>query len=200
MIHKIFVPMKKLMQLSLVAIFAMSLSSCSYNAMVSKEEAVVSQWANVEGAYQRRADLIPNLVATVKGAAEFEQSTLTAVVEARAKATSVTVDPKNLTPESLQQFQEAQGQLGSAISRLLVSVEAYPQLRATQNFSELQAQLEGTENRINVERRKFNETVQDYNAYIRKFPQVIYAGWFGFEKKGYFEADAGAEKAPKVEF
>lgn len=192
--------MKKLMQLSLVAVFAMSLSSCGYNAMVSKEEAVVSQWANVEGAYQRRADLIPNLVETVKGAAEFEQSTLTAVVEARAKATSVTIDPKNLTPESLQQFQAAQGQLSSALSRLLVSVEAYPQLRATQNFSELQAQLEGTENRINVERRKFNETTQDYNAYIRKFPQVIYSGWFGFEKKGYFEADAGAEKAPKVSF
>lgn len=192
--------MKKLMQLSFVALFAMSLSSCGYNAMVSKEEAVVGQWANVEGAYQRRADLIPNLVETVKGAAEFEQSTLTAVVEARAKATSVTIDPKNLTPESLQQYQAAQGQLSSALSRLLVSVEAYPQLRATQNFSELQAQLEGTENRINVERRKFNETTQDYNAYIRKFPQVIYSGWFGFEKKGYFEADAGADKAPKVSF
>lgn len=178
----------------------MFLNSCSYNTMVSKDEAVTAQWANVESSYQRRADLIPNLVNTVKGVANFEQSTLTAVIEARAKATSIQIDPKNLTPEQIQQFQQAQGQLSSALSRLLVTVEQYPELKATQNFSELQAQLEGTENRINTERRKFNETAQDYNAYIRKFPQVIYAGWFGFEKKGYFEADAGAEKAPEVKF
>lgn len=192
--------MNKHIQFFLLAIFAMFLSSCSYNAMVSKDEAVTAQWANVESSYQRRADLIPNLVNTVKGVAAFEQSTLTAVIEARSKATSMQIDPKNLTPEAIQQFQQAQGQLSSALSRLLVTVEQYPELKATQNFSELQAQLEGTENRINVERRKFNETAQDYNAYIRKFPQVIYSGWFGFEKKGYFEADAGAEKAPEVKF
>ncbi len=187
-------------RLFLLATFAMFLSSCGYNNMVSKDEAVTAQWANVESSYQRRADLIPNLVNTVKGVAAFEQSTLTAVIEARSKASSIQVDPKNLTPEAIQQFQQAQGQLSSALSRLLVTVEQYPELKATQNFSELQAQLEGTENRINVERRKFNETAQDYNAYIRKFPQVIYSGWFGFEKKGYFEADAGAEKAPEVKF
>ena len=192
--------MNKQIRLFLLSVFAMFLSSCSYNNMVSKEEAVTAQWANVESSYQRRADLIPNLVNTVKGVAAFEQSTLTAVIEARSKATSIQVDPKNLTPETIQQFQQAQGQLSSALSRLLVTVEQYPELKATQNFSELQAQLEGTENRINVERRKFNETAQDYNAYIRKFPQVIYSGWFGFQKKGYFEADAGTEKAPEVKF
>ncbi len=192
--------MNKPIRLLLLAIFAMFLSSCGYNNMVSKEEAVTAQWANVESSYQRRADLIPNLVSTVKGVANFEQSTLTAVIEARSKASSIQVDAKNLTPEEIQQFQQAQGQLSSALSRLLVTVEQYPDLKATQNFSELQAQLEGTENRINVERRKFNEAAQDYNAYIRKFPQLIYSGWFGFKKKGYFEADAGTEKAPKVEF
>jgi len=192
--------MKKHIQFSLLAFCALFLSSCSYNNMVSKEEAVTAQWANVESAYQRRADLIPNLVNTVKGAANFEQSTLTAVIEARAKATSIQVNAKDLTPEQIQQFQQAQGQLSSALSKLLVTVEQYPDLKATQNFSELQAQLEGTENRINVERRKFNEAAQDYNAYIRKFPQVMYSGWFGFQKKGYFEADAGAEKAPEVKF
>lgn len=176
------------------------LSSCGYNTMVSKEEAVTAQWANVESAYQRRADLIPNLVETVKGVAEFEKTTLTQVIEARSKATSIQVDPKSLTPEEIQKFQQAQGQLSSALSRLLVTVEQYPQLKATQNFMEFQAQLEGTENRINVERRKFNEAAQDYNAYIRKIPMVIYSGWLGFEKKGYFESEAGAEKAPEVKF
>jgi len=168
--------------------------------MVSKEEAVTSQWANVESSYQRRADLIPNLVNTVKGVADFEKSTLTDVVEARAKATGMTVNADNLTPEAIQQFQQAQGQLSSALSRLLVTIERYPELKATQNFMEFQAQLEGTENRINTERRKFNEAAQDYNAYIRKIPQVIYSGWFGFKSKGYFEADSGAEKAPEVNF
>ncbi len=175
-------------------------SSCGYNKMVSLEEGVTSQWANVENVYQRRMDLIPNLVNTVKGYANFEQQTLTQVIEARAKATSVTIDPTNLTEANMKQFQQAQGEVSSALSRLLVTVERYPELKANQNFLELQAQLEGTENRIAVERRKFNEDVKAYNAYIRKFPQVIYSGWFGFEKKAYFEADAGAKEVPKVEF
>lgn len=192
--------MKKQFQFSLLAVFAMFLSSCSYNSMVSKEEAVTAQWANVESAYQRRADLIPNLIETVKGVAEYERGTLEAVVNARAKATGITVNVDQLTPEAVQQFQQAQTELSGALSRLLVTIEKYPDLKATQNFSEFQAQLEGTENRINVERNKFNEAAQDYNAYIRKFPQVVYSGWFGFEKKGYFQADAGAEKAPKVAF
>jgi LemA protein len=171
-----------------------------YNNLVTQDENVGKAWANVENVYQRRADLIPNLVATVKGVANFEQTTLTAVIEARAKATSVTVDPKNLNPESLQQFQAAQDGLSSALSRLMVVVERYPELKATQNFMELQAQLEGTENRISVERMKFNEAAQAYNTYIRRFPATIFAGMFGFEKKAYFEAQPGAETAPKVEF
>ncbi|MCX2740713.1 LemA family protein [Pontibacter anaerobius] len=177
-----------------------SLSSCGYNTMVEKDETVESQWANVQNAYQRRADLIPNLVNTVKGAANFEQETLTQVIEARAKATSVNISPDNLTPENIQRFQQAQGELSGALSRLLVSVERYPELKANQNFLELQAQLEGTENRIAVERRKFNETVQDYNSYIRSFPRNLIAGMFDFEKKGYFEAEASAQQAPTVEF
>ena len=171
-----------------------------YNNLVTQDENVGKAWANVENVYQRRADLIPNLVATVKGVANFEQTTLTAVIEARAKATSVTVDPKNLNPESLQQFQAAQDGLSSALSRLMVVVERYPELKATQNFMELQAQLEGTEKRISVERMKFNEAAQAYNTYIRRFPATIFAGMFGFEKKAYFEAQPGAETAPKVEF
>lgn len=175
-------------------------SSCGYNRMVSLEEGVTAQWANVENVYQRRMDLIPNLVSTVKGYANFEQQTLTQVIEARAKATQVTIDPTNLNEANLKQFQQVQGDLSSALSRLLVTVERYPDLKANQNFLELQAQLEGTENRIAVERRKFNEDVQAYNAYIRKFPRVFYAGWFGFEKKAYFEADQGAKEVPKVDF
>jgi len=171
-----------------------------YNNLVTQDENVGKAWANVENVYQRRADLIPNLVATVKGVANFEQQTLTAVIEARAKATSVTVDPKNLNAESLQQFQAAQDGLSSALSRLMVVVERYPELKATQNFMELQAQLEGTENRITVERMKFNEAAQAYNTYIRRFPANIFSGLFGFEKKAYFEAQQGAETAPKVEF
>ncbi|TPE45426.1 LemA family protein [Pontibacter mangrovi] len=177
-----------------------SLSSCGYNTMVQKDENVEAQWANVQNAYQRRADLVPNLVNTVKGAANFEKETLTQVIEARAKATSVNISPDNLTPENIQRFQQAQGELSSALSRLLVSVERYPELKANQNFLELQAQLEGTENRISVERRKFNESVQDYNSYIRSFPRNLIAGMFDFEKKGYFEADAAAQQAPTVEF
>jgi LemA protein len=172
----------------------------SYNTLVSKEEAVNQSWANVENVYQRRADLIPNLVATVKGVANFEQSTLTAVIEARAKATSVNINPKNLDEASLQKFQSAQDGLSSALGKLMVVVERYPELKATQNFAELQAQLEGTENRITVERRNFNETAQAYNTYLRSFPRNIFAGMFGFSKKAYFEAAKGAENAPKVEF
>ena len=171
-----------------------------YNAMVEKQETVSAQWAQVENVYQRRADLIPNLVATVKGYAQHEQGTLTAVIEARAKATSVTIDPTNLDPDDIAQFQAAQDQLSGALSRLLVSVEAYPELKANENFMALQAQLEGTENRITVERQKFNEKAMEYNQYIRKFPRNIIAGMFDFEKAGYFKAQAGAETAPKVEF
>jgi LemA protein len=171
-----------------------------YNKLVTKEETVNQQWANVENVYQRRSDLIPNLVATVKGVANFEQSTLTAVIEARAKATSVNINPKNLDEASLQKFQQAQDGLSSAIGRLMVVVERYPELKATQNFSELQAQLEGTENRIAVERRTFNEVAQNYNAYLRSFPAAMFAGMFGFQKKAYFQAQAGAENAPKVDF
>jgi LemA protein len=172
----------------------------SYNNLVTKEETVNQSWANVQNVYQRRTDLIPNLVSTVKGVANFEKSTLTAVIEARAKATSVNINPKNLDEASLQKFQAAQDGLSSALSRLMVVVERYPELKATQNFSELQAQLEGTENRITVERRNFNEAAQAYNTYLRRFPSNIFAGMFGFQKKAYFEAQKGAENAPKVEF
>lgn len=174
--------------------------SGTYNNMVQREELVTSQWSQVENVYQRRLDLIPNLVASVKGAADFERGTLTAVIEARANATQVKVDPKNLTTEQLTKFQQSQGELSAALGRLMVVVERYPELKANQNFLELQAQLEGTENRIAVERQKFNEVVQDYNRYIRSFPQTLLAGMYGFEQKAYFTADAGAEKAPKVEF
>ncbi len=171
-----------------------------YNKLVTREEGVNQAWANVENVYQRRLDLIPNLVTTVKGVANFEQSTLTAVIEARAKATSVQINPKNLDEGSLQKFQEAQNGVSSALGRLMVVVEQYPQLKATQNFSELQAQLEGTENRITVERRNFNESAQAYNTYLRSFPSNIFAGMFGFQKKAYFTSDKGAEKAPQVQF
>ena len=171
-----------------------------YNKMVQKDEGCSKAWADVENAYQRRMDLIPNLVKTVQGAADYEKGTLTEVIEARAKATSVQVDPSNLTEESIAKFQAAQDQLSSALSRLMVVVERYPELKANQNFLELQAQLEGTENRIAVERGKFNETVNDYNSYIRRFPNNIIAGMFNFDKKGYFKATEGADKAPDVEF
>jgi LemA protein len=170
------------------------------NNLVTKEEGVNTAWANVENVYQRRLDLIPNLVNTVKGVAKFEQQTLTAVIEARAKATSVQINPKNLDEGSLQKFQEAQNGVSSALGRLMVVVEKYPELKATQNFSELQAQLEGTENRISVERMKFNESAQAYNTYLRRFPNSMFAGMLGFQKKAYFQAQAGAEKAPEVQF
>ena len=192
------------MKKSLVVLFlagsGLFLSGCGYNRMVELEEQVTSQWSQVENVYQRRADLIPNLVNTVRGYADHEQETFVEVVEARAKATSVNVDADNLSPQAIEQFNQAQAGLTSALSRLMVVVEQYPDLKANQNFLDLQAQLEGTENRIAVERRKFNEVSQNYNAYIRKFPQMIYAGWFGFEKKDYFEAQPGSEQAPEVQF
>jgi LemA protein len=172
----------------------------SYNNMVSMDEQVASQWGQVENVYQRRADLIPNLVNTVKGYADFEKSTLTAVIEARANATKIVVDPKNLTPEKLQEFQQSQGQLSQALGRLMVVAEKYPELKANQNFLELQAQLEGTENRIAVERNRFNEIAKEFNTYIRSFPQNMLAGMYGFTKKAYFEAEKGANKAPEVKF
>ncbi len=172
----------------------------TYNQMVGKDELVSAQWAQVENVYQRRMDLIPNLVNTVKGYADFEQETLTQVIEARAKATSIQVNASNLNPAILNQFQEAQAGLSSALSRLLVTIERYPDLKANQNFLELQAQLEGTENRIAVERRKFNDVARDYNTFIRQFPKNIYANIFNFESKAYFEAEEKAKEVPKVEF
>ena len=171
-----------------------------YNSMVTLQEGVTSQWGNVETQYQRRADLIPNFVNTVKGAANFEQETLTKVIEARAKATQVTIDPTKMTAENMRQFQAAQGELSSALSRLMVVVEQYPELKATQNYRDLQVELEGTENRISVERRKFNEIAQSFNTLIKRFPQNFIAGMFGFTAKPYFEAMEGAEKAPQVQF
>lgn len=192
--------MKKLVIPFLALLAVLSLSSCGYNSMVEKEESIKGNWADVEAQYQRRSDLIPNLVSTVKGYADFEQSTLTAVIEARAKATSVQVDASKLTPETMAQYQQAQGQLSSALSKLLVTVEQYPDLKANENFRDLQAQLEGTENRITVARQNFNSAVEDYNAYIRKFPNNLTASMFDFTSKEYFKAEEGTEKAPKVEF
>ena len=186
--------------LALVILGIISWGSKVYNRMVTLQESVTSQWGNVETQYQRRADLIPNFVNTVKGAANFEQETLTRVIEARAKATQVSIDPTKMTAENMQQFQAAQGELSSALSRLMVVVEKYPELKATQNFRDLQVELEGTENRISVERRKFNEVAQSFNIYIKRFPQNFLAGMFGFSAKPYFEAMEGAEKAPQVQF
>ena len=171
-----------------------------YNGMVSMDESVQGKWADVETQYQRRADLIPNLVSTVKGYAAHESETLESVVKARSEASSVKVDPENITPEKLAEYQKAQSGVSSALGRLMVIVEKYPDLKANQNFLELQSQLEGTENRINVARRGFNEAAKQYNTSIRRFPKNIIAGMFGFEKKAYFEAEKGAEQAPKVEF
>jgi LemA protein len=172
----------------------------TYNRMVTMNESVTSQWGNVETAYQRRNDLIPNFVNTVKGAANFEQTTLTQVIQARASATSVKIDPTNLNEQNLAQFQQAQGQISSALSRLMVVVEKYPELKATQNFRDLQVELEGTENRISTERRKFNEVAQSFNAYIKQFPQSFIAGFGSFQSKPYFKSDEGAAKAPEVKF
>ncbi|MDR0908095.1 MAG: LemA family protein [Rikenellaceae bacterium] len=181
---------------ALVALWGVS----AYNGLVKKEETVKQAWAQVENQYQRRADLIPNLVSTVKGYASHESETLEGVTAARARATSVTVDPANLTPEAIAEYQAAQGELSQALGRLLMITENYPDLKANQNFLELQAQLEGTENRISVERKRFNETVQVYNTSIRRFPTNLFAGMFGFEPNGYFEAAEGTETAPVVQF
>jgi len=179
---------------------ALSMSSCGYNEIVTKQEAVAGAWSQVQNVYQRRSDLIPNLVATVKGAANFEQKTLTDVIEARANATKVTIKADDLTPEKVAQYQQAQQGLSSALARLMVVSESYPTLKANQNFLDLQSQIEGTENRITVERMKFNDSVKDYNTYIQKFPTNMTAKWFDFTKKGYFEADPAAQKAPAVQF
>ena len=172
----------------------------TYNGLVQREESISGAWAQVENQYQRRADLIPNLVNTVKGYADFEQETLTGVIEARSKATSVNVDANNLSPDAIGRFEQAQQGLSSALSRLLVTVERYPDLKASVQFRQLQDQLEGSENRIAVQRRNFNQVVQSYNTYIRTFPKNIYASTFGFERKGYFEANEGAEVVPDVNF
>jgi LemA protein len=186
--------------LLLVVLGIVSWGTKVYNNMVSLQEAVASQWGNVETQYQRRADLIPNFVNTVKGAAEFEQETLTRVIEARAKATQVTIDPANITAENMLQYQATQGELSSALSRLMVVVERYPDIKATQNFRDLQVELEGTENRISVERRKFNEVAQSFNTFIKRFPQNLLAGMFGFSAKPYFESMEGSDRAPQVQF
>ena len=193
--------MRKLVYILLIVAGTLSLASCSgYNRMVEKQEAVTSQWGNVQNAYQRRADLIPNLVNTVKGYATHEQETFTQVTEARSRATQTNINPENLTTESLQEYQQTQNQLSQALGRLLLIQENYPELKANQNFLALQDELAGTENRISVERNRFNQLAQDYNSYIRKFPQVIYAKWFKFENKAYFEALAEAQTAPQVQF
>ncbi len=185
----------------ILAIIIFSWGSGIYNNMVTLEESVTQGWSQVENQYQRRMDLIPNLVNTVKGAADFEKETFTAITEARSKVNQINVSSDMLeNPQMFQQFQAAQSQLGSALSRLLVTVENYPQLKANENFLQLQAQLEGTENRISVERRKFNQTVQQYNTTIKRFPGKFLAGIYGFNEKQYFQAAEGADKAPKVEF
>jgi LemA protein len=186
----------------LIVIIIFSSLKGTYNGLVTKEENVNKKWADVQGAYQRRTDLIPNLVSTVKGYAKFEQETLIKVIEQRANATktNINVDPAKLDANTLAQFQKTQDELGSSLSKLMVVVEKYPDLKANQNFLQLQAQLEGTENRINVERRNFNESVQLFNSSLRSFPTNILAGMFGFSQKPYFAAQAGAENAPKVEF
>ena len=184
----------------LVVIIFYAMFKGTYNNMVTKSESVDAQWSQVENVYQRRADLIPNLVNTVKGYASHEKETLEGVVEARAKATSVNIDANNLNPQSLQAFQKAQDGLSGALSKLMVVVEKYPDLKANQNFLDLQAQLEGTENRIAVERKKFNETVRVYNTYIKTFPNNMLSGMFGFTSKPYFKAQQGSEKAPEVKF
>ncbi len=193
---------RKFMPLILIGLAVVLLfSMCgSYNRVIGLDEGMKKAWSQVENQYQRRADLIPNLVETVKGYANFEKETLTAVIEARAKATSVTIDPSNMTEASLKNFDQAQQGLSGALSRLMVSVERYPDLKANANFMDLQKQLEGTENRISVERKNFNEAVNGYNASIRRFPSNLFMGMFGFTPKPYFEAQQGADKAPSVNF
>ena len=192
--------MKRLLLYFAAVVALLSQSSCGYNGMVQRDQAVKAQTGNVQSAYQRRSDLIPNLVNTVKGAAKQEQATLTGVIEARAKATSVQLNANDLTPENIQKFQAAQSQLSAGLGRLLAVSENYPELKTNANFQELQAQIEGTENRINVERQKFNEATNEYNTYVRSFPNNLFAGMFGFTEKPYFAAAEGSEKAPTVQF
>lgn len=193
--------MKKIV-LGLVAVVVLLVlvSGCGYNGLVKMDEGVKNKWADVEAQYQRRSDLIPNLVSTVKGAAKFEQGTLTAVIEARASASKITIDPDKLNAENMEKYQAAQGQITQALGKLMVLTENYPDLKATQQFSELSAQLEGTENRITVARKDFNAAVQEFNSKVRSFPTNLTAGLFGFSAKTPFKADAGAQNAPKVEF
>lgn len=196
-----FITMKKsTIIIIVVAVVAIIWAVTSYNGLVKMDEGVGTAWSNVENQYQRRADLIPNLVNTVKGYASHEKETLDAVVTARTRATQMTVSADDLTPEKLQAYQKAQGEVGAALGRLLAITENYPDLKANQNFLELQAQLEGTENRISVERRNFNEAAKSYNTAIRTFPRNLLAGMLGFEKRPYFEAEEGASKAPEVKF
>ena len=194
--------MKKivLVVVGIIVLFVVFSGCSGYNNLVQLDEDVKTKWSQVETQYQRRSDLIPNLVSTVKGAAKFEQTTLTQVIEARSKATQVTVDPDKLTPENIERFQNAQGQVSQALGRLMVLTENYPQLRATQQFSDLSVQLEGTENRIATARRDFNHSVQTFNTKVRSFPNNLTAGLFGFQQKAGFKADAGAQNAPKIEF
>ncbi len=194
--------MKKGQLFGIIAVLAVLVlwGISAYNGMVKEEEKATTAFANVQSAYQRRADLIPNLVEVVKGYAKHEEETFKGVVEARAKATQITVDPSNVTPEKLKEFQAAQGELSQALGRLIAVQENYPELKANENFKDLQVQLEGTENRINEARNTYNEVVQVYNTYIRKFPNSLLSGFFGFERKNKFEADAGAQNAPKVSF
>jgi len=191
---------KQFVKFVAMIIIAFSFTSCGYNSMVGLEEGVVGQWANVEDSYQRRADLIPNLVNTVKGASQMEKDILESVTNARARATGVTIDPTNITPDALKKFQAAQDGLSSALSRLMMVSERYPDLKSISGFKDLQSQLEGTENRISVERKRFNDSVRAYNTRIRTFPSVVTASIFGFDKKGYFESDPGTEKVPTVDF
>ncbi len=183
-----------------IALLLLFVGCGRYNGMVTKDQDVKSSWAKVQSQYQRRMDLIPNLVSTVKGYADFEKSTLSAVIEARASATKLTVNADDLSPEKIKQFQASQGQLSQALGRLMVVSEQYPNLKANDQFLSLQAELSGTENRIAVARNDFNSTVQDYNTFIKTFPNSLFSGMFGFKEKGYFEADAAAEKAPPVKF
>lgn len=193
---------KSVVLISIVAILAIFVmwATSAYNGLVSMEENVNNKWADVENQYQRRMDLIPNLVNTVKGYATHEKSTLEGVIAARSQATQIKIDPSKLTPEAIAEYQKAQGEISSALGRLLVVSEKYPELKANQNFLELQAQLEGTENRINVARKNFNDAANEYNTAIRRFPRNIFASLFGFDKRPYFESQEGANIAPKVEF
>ncbi|MDE5970632.1 MAG: LemA family protein [Muribaculaceae bacterium] len=192
--------MKKILNILIVLVLASSLTGCNYNSLVEKQQAVDQSWAEVENQYQRRADLIPTLVSTVKGYASHESSTLEKVTEARAKATSITIDADNLNEETLAKYQQAQGELSQALKSLLSVTEAYPDLKANENFINLQTQLEGTENRVTTARGRYTQAVATYNTAIKKFPTIIYAGWFGFTPKPQFQAEAGASSAPKVEF